>query len=100
MTKKPVTAKTENTETTEEVMAEIDQALIDKAVEAGRNEIADGKSKIEAAMVIYRMLETVDQQTVIGALVKGASLTPMGATTYWYNCRRRIAQERRTQTNG
>ena len=74
---------------------QIDPALIASAIEAGQEIITDGKPKVEAAMVIYRMLENLDQQTVVGALIKGANLTPMGAVTYWYNCRRKVAKERK-----
>jgi hypothetical protein len=32
----------------------------------------------------------------VAAFVEGASLTPKGALTYWYNCRRKIAKKRLT----
>jgi hypothetical protein len=73
-----------------------DPSLITNAIDAGQAIISEGKPKIEAAMVIYRMLEHLDQQTVVGALINGANLTPMGAVTYWYNCRRRLTKERKT----
>jgi hypothetical protein len=74
---------------------QIDPGLFSNAIDAGRTIINEGKPKIEAAMAIYRMLEHVDQQTVVGALIEGANLTPMGAVTYWYNCRRKLTKERK-----
>ena len=42
-------------------------------------------------MAIYRHLHDCPQQTVINAFVEGASLTPKGALTYWYNYRRKFS---------
>lgn len=77
----------------------IDTSLIEKAVEAGQALIGAGKPKIEAAMAIYTMLEAVNQQAVVEALIRGANLTPMGAVTYWYNCKRRLAKERHKRSS-
>ena len=88
--------KKDKTQTTTTSPDQIDPTLITNAIEAGLEIINDGKPKIDAAMVIYRMLENLDQQSVVGALINGANLTPMGAVTYWYNCRRRLNKERKT----
>ena len=76
----------------------VDTVLFEKAIETGQAVISEGKPKIEAAMAIYTMLEAIDQQTVVDTLIKGANLTPMGAITYWYNCKRRLAKERKQQS--
>ncbi|MCA0406065.1 MAG: hypothetical protein LCH39_07950 [Proteobacteria bacterium] len=76
----------------------IDPAVIDNAISTGQAILGEGKPKIEAAMAIYTMLEAVDQQTVVATLIKGANLTPMGATTYWYNCKRKLAKQRKHQS--
>ncbi len=68
--------------------------LIAQAVHEGQALIAEGKTKVEAAMAIYRHLHESPQETVVQAFVDGASLTPKGALTYWYNCRRKLARER------
>ena len=68
--------------------------LITQAVLEGQALIAEGKTKVEAAMAIYRLLENSSQETIIAAFIDGASLTPKGALTYWYNCRRKLSQER------
>ena len=54
-----------------------------------------GRSKIDAAMAIYRQIEHLPQQTIVRAFIDGATLTEKGALTYWYNCRRKLARERR-----
>jgi hypothetical protein len=67
--------------------------LIAQAVAEGQALIAEGKTKVEAAMAIYRHLHDSPQETVIQAFIEGASLTPKGALTYWYNCRRKLSRE-------
>ena len=68
--------------------------LITQAVLEGQTLIAEGRPKVEAAMAIYRLLENSPQETIITAFIDGASLTPKGALTYWYNCRRKLSRER------
>ena len=69
--------------------------IIQAAITEGRALIEQGKSKIEAAMAIFRHLQTMPQETIVSAFIEGATLTEKGALTYWYNCRRKLARERR-----
>ena len=71
---------------------------IDQAIASGKAIIADGKPKIDAAMSIYIALLGEPQETVVSAFIEGAALTPKGAVTYWYNCRRKFQKEKREQT--
>lgn len=68
--------------------------LIANATMDGKKLITDGKTKIEAAMAIYRQLEHLPQETVVAAFIQGAGLTSKGALTYWYNCRRKLCAEK------
>ena len=67
--------------------------LIAQAIAEGQALIAEGKTKVEAAMAIYYHLHESPQEVVINAFIDGASLTPKGALTYWYNCRRKLLRE-------
>lgn len=69
--------------------------VIADAIACGRAVLDEGKTKKEAAMAIYRVLENCEQQVIVNAFIEGASLTSKGALTYWYNCRRALAAERR-----
>ena len=69
--------------------------IIGQAVADGRALIAQGKSKADAAMAIFRLIGDCPQETVIQAFIQGATLTPKGALTYWYNCKRKLARERK-----
>lgn len=69
--------------------------LIQQAIADGKVLISEGKSKAEAAMAIFRLIGESSQETVVQAFVDGATLTPKGALTYWYNCKRKLAKERK-----
>lgn len=71
---------------------------INAAVAEGNALIDQGKSKIEAAMAIYKLLKDQPQQAVVDAFIAGARLTSKGALTYWYNCRRKLQKEKREAT--
>lgn len=71
---------------------EFSKDTIKAAIAEGRAVIKDGKTKIEAAMAIYKKLRGADRETVVAAFVEGAGLTQAGAVTYWYNCRRKSSK--------
>lgn len=67
---------------------------VDDIVMAAQAIIEQGKPKIEAAMHIYLALLGRSQDDVVSAFIAGASLTPKGAVTYWYNCKRKHSRMR------
>ena len=69
--------------------------LIQQAIADAKALISEGKSKADAAMAIFRLIGDGTQETVIQAFIEGATLTPKGALTYWYNCKRKLARERK-----
>ena len=76
------------------------QDKIKDAIKIGQDLIKKKMTKAEASMVMYRLLHEAgcDQEVIVDAFVKGASLTPMGARTYFYNCRRKYRAEQKTKT--
>lgn len=62
---------------------------IKKAIADGKGLIAEGKTKADAARAMYPQISTESKEVIIAAFVEGATLTPKGAQTYWYNCKRR-----------
>ena len=73
---------------------DLNAPVIKDAIAKGMSLIKEGKSKADAAMAIFKALESSDKEVVIAAFVKGAALTDKGAVTYWYNCRRKVAKNR------
>ena len=68
---------------------DLNKPPIKDAIAKGKALIKEGKSKADAAMVIFEALKDQDKDVVIAAFVQGATLTEKGAVTYWYNCRRK-----------
>ena len=73
----------------EQKKIDMNKESIKDAIAKGKALIKEGKSKADAAMVIFKALKTEEKSVVIAAFVQGANLTDKGAVTYWYNCRRK-----------
>jgi hypothetical protein len=73
----------------EAVKIDLNKQVIKEAITKSKAIIAEGKTKVEAAMLIYEALKAEDKDVVIAAFVEGATLTEKGAITYFYNCRRK-----------
>lgn len=72
---------------------DLDKPVIKQAILEGKSLIAEGKSKADAARAIYEAISEEDKEVIVAAFVEGATLTPKGALTYWYNCRRKASKE-------
>jgi hypothetical protein len=68
---------------------DLSKPQIKEAIARGKALIKEGKSKADAAMVIFEALKAEEKDVVIAAFIQGATLTEKGAVTYWYNCRRK-----------
>jgi len=79
----------------EKLPATASKETIDKAIASGKALVEQGKTKMEAAIAIYAALKDQPQQTVVDAFIAGAKLTPRGALTYWYTCRRRAPRDKK-----
>ena len=98
--KNDVTNSTTGADAKAEPVKKIDltKPLIKDAIAQGKAIIKDGKSKADAARAIYAVIKDEPKEVIVAAFVEGATLTPKGSLTYWYNCKRRAAKENRTQT--
>lgn len=68
---------------------DLNKPVIKETITKGKALIKDGKSKVEAAMLIFEALKDEDSEVIVAAFVQGAALTEKGAVTYFYNCRRK-----------
>lgn len=73
--------------------SDLDKPAVKQAISEGKLLIAEGKSKADAARAIYASISEEDKEVIVAAFVEGATLTPKGALTYWYNCRRKASKE-------
>ena len=75
---------------------DLNKPLIKDAIIKGKVIIAEGESKVDAAMSIYQALNAEEKEVIIAAFVQGATLTEKGAVTYFYNCRRKFKKLQKT----
>jgi hypothetical protein len=105
MVKKPAvpeqTGATENgseviessSKSSEPIEIDLSKPTIRAAIDQGKVLIAEGKSKADAARLIFEAIKDEPKEVIVAAFVEGATLTEKGALTYWYNCRRKAAKE-------
>ena len=65
---------------------------VKKAVTLGKDMMKKGDevTKADVARAMYELIHTESREVIVQAFVDGANLTPKGAQTYFYNCRRRM----------
>ena len=65
-------------------------AAVRKAVAVGREmRKAPDTSKADVARKMFETIADEPREIIVQAFVDGAGLTPKGAQTYFYNCRRK-----------
>ena len=65
-------------------------AVVRKAVSLGKDmRKAPETSKADVARKMFETIADEPKEVIVQAFVDGAGLTPKGALTYFYNCRRR-----------
>ena len=65
-------------------------AAVKKAVALGKEiRKQPEKTKADAAREMYALISGEPREVIVQAFVDGAGLTPKGAQTYFYNCRRK-----------
>jgi hypothetical protein len=74
--------------------------LIAQAVLEGQALISEGKTKVEAAMAIYRHLNESPQEVVLQAFVDGASLKRACPLPYSWEEQRRLLLDMRPAEGG
>lgn len=75
------------------VVVDLSPPAIRAAIAQGKAAITEGKSKADAARLIFAAIGGESKEVIVAAFVEGAALTPKGALTYWYNCRRRATKQ-------
>ena len=65
-------------------------AKVKKAIDLGKSLKNKDKeiTKADITRQMWPLVKDESRDVIVDAFVKGAGLTPMGAQTYFYNCRR------------
>ena len=89
------TAKTETNTANAAVMPApkpTNPAAVRKAIALGKDLRKQvDTSKADVARKMYEIISEEPREVIVQAFVDGAGLTPKGAQTYFYNCRRKAA---------
>lgn len=88
----PPTAKV-----TETKKIDMSSPAIQSAILQGQAIIKEGKSKADAARLIYSLLVSEGKDVIVAAFIAGATLTEKGALTYWYNCKRKAEKSEKSK---
>jgi len=71
-----------------------DPARYAQAIEEGKKQLNQGKSKADAARAIFRLIHAEPREIVLQAFIEGADVTPKGAPTYYYNINRKFRKNK------
>lgn len=90
MTSANTTKKTETTSKTQP--APNNAVQVKKAVNLGKDMMKKGEdvTKAEVTRKMYELIHEEPREVIVKAFIEGASLTPKGAQTYFYNCKRKM----------
>jgi hypothetical protein len=89
-TKTEAAVITNQTTTTAQPPKASNPAAVKKAVALGKEIRKQAeKTKADAAREMYALISGEPREIIIQAFVDGAGLTPKGAQTYFYNCKRK-----------
>ena len=67
-------------------------AKVQKAISLGKEMKKDKEvTKADITRKMWPLVKEEPREVIVEAFVQGAGLTPMGAQTYYYNCRRKAS---------
>ena len=96
------TAKTESNSATATAPAPAkptNPAAVRKAIALGKDmRKQPDTSKADVARKMFETISEEPREVIVQAFVDGAGLTPKGAQTYFYNCRRRAEKAAESQS--
>lgn len=88
-------SSTKNPESTKPEVGAKNADQVKKAVALGKEMMKkeDEVTKVEVAMAMYELIHEESREVIVQAFIEGANLTPKGAQTYFYNCKRRFRNQ-------
>ncbi len=91
----PPATNTKKPEATAQASAPKNAERVKKAVALGKEMMKKGDevTKVEVAMAMYELIHEESREVIVQAFTEGAKLTPKGAQTYFYNCKRRFRKQ-------
>jgi predicted DNA-binding protein (UPF0251 family) len=71
----------------------VNPAAVKKAISLGKEMSKQtAVTKADVARKMFELISGEPREVIVDAFVEGASLTPKGAQTYYYNCKRKTTR--------
>src|ERR1035441_3732315 len=88
------TPKSDATAPTQNAVKPTNAAVVRKAIALGKDmrKVPD-RSKADVARKMFETISDEPREVIVQAFVDGAGLTPKGAQTYFYNCKRKASKK-------
>jgi len=88
-------SSTKKTETSELTVTPKNAEQVEEAVALGKEMMKKGDdvTKVEVARAMYDLVHEETREVIVQAFIAGANLTPKGAQTYFYNCKRKMRKQ-------
>jgi hypothetical protein len=95
---KDLTTSLDQTNTSEQPAIPSDPELYKRAINEGREQLVQQRSKAAAARTIYQILQNESRDVVLRAFIEGADITIKGSPTYYYNITRKLKRQNKSKT--
>ena len=77
----------------QEPVKPVNPVAVKKAISLGKEMGKQAEAtKADVARKMFELISGEPREVIVQAFVEGAGLTPKGAQTYFYNCKRRAAK--------
>ena len=96
---KDLTLTIDQTNTIEQPVIPSDPELYKRAINEGRDQLVQQRSKAAAARTIYHLLQNESRDVVLKAFIEGADITIKGSPTYYYNITRKLKRQNKSNSN-
>lgn len=94
---KDLTTPIDQTNITDQTVIPSDPELYNRAINEGRDQLVQQRSKAAAARTIYHLLQNESRDVVLKAFIEGADITIKGSPTYYYNITRKLKRQNKSK---
>ena len=96
---KDLTTPVDQSNISDQTVIPSDPELYNRAINEGREQLVQQRSKAAAARTIYHLLQNESRDVVLKAFIEGADITIKGSPTYYYNITRKLKRQNKSKTN-
>ena len=94
---KDLTTPIDQTNTPEQPVIPSDPELYQRAINEGREQLVQQRSKAAAARTIHHLHQNESRDVVLKAFIEDADITIKGSPTYYYNITRKLKRQNKSK---